>query len=71
MSRKFDELSKKISEASLAINDAREKIQNGVDDLISPELENLITETTILEEDCKRLLHALRSTSTINSIISK
>ena len=71
MSRKFDEIAKRISEASLAINDAREKIQNGVDDLVSSELENLVTEATILEDDCMRLLHALRSTSTINSIISK
>lgn len=71
MPRKFDEISKRISDASLAINNAREKIQNDTDDLISSELENLVTETTILEEDCRRLLNALRSTSTINSIISK
>ena len=71
MSRKFDEVSKEISNASTLIVTAREKIKNNFGDLTSIELETLITESNMLVEDARKLVNSLYSTSTINSIISK
>lgn len=71
MSRKFDEVSREISNASTLIITAREKVKSNLGDLTSAELETLITESTMLVEDAKRLVNSLYSTSTINSVISK
>jgi len=71
MARKFDEIMKKISTASILINDSKDLIKKDFNDLTSSELETLTTEITILVEDSKKLMNSLQSTSTLNSIIKK